>query len=126
MVAPTGSTNPSPLGMNWQQRELAPLQTPAAPQSEANPASMTLEEALGEKPKKKSLFEKFMIGAGLVGMVYGLAALGRAKIPIMQEDGLLLKLRKGCDWLINNTDQLFKKAQKLWNKGADEAVQATD
>lgn len=112
MVAPTGSTAGSILTANWHKVDLGRPAPAAQPAAQKNPASMTLEQALGED-KKSSWTGRFIKTVIAAALVYGGARLGKG---ITSEKGFLKTVKQGSEWVVNVFEGAGRKVKDLFVK----------
>lgn len=127
MVAPAGNSPIiSPLGQNWQQVDLGPLNVQISPSGEMTSASSSFDsgDSYGE-PKKSGGLLKWVIGIpAAAAAIYGLARAGKGmKFFAEATEGWKKSIKSGSEWVVNKThgagDWIKKNIFRMKDEAAD-------
>lgn len=126
MVAPVGSSPLSPLGQNWQQMDISPLEARGTQQGQAAPASATKveQDSYGEPKRKTHTVRNVLIGLVVaIAAAWGLGK-GLPKIKAIGNatEGWKFKVKQASEWTARNIEWPFKWIKsKTWGKNKPEA-----
>jgi len=103
--------------------KLEPLKPPSG---QSNPAAMTMQEAMGEKPKRKYTALKIATGLAALGAAtYGLARGGLKYIPADTPSKFKGAIRTASETIVNKTHDLGRWVKNIFKKGEKDAPKET-